>query len=125
MQTEIQSKKKKNKIFLKICLLLLVSLILWFLIFNMKQIRSGRTVKIEELVSQEYQSQDEKIYIYFLNQEKVYQKLQNEETTMTSTKTYALKDGMIQIEDDQRLILLTDGKKLYDLKNRKVLYLNN
>lgn len=73
MQTEIQSKKKKNKIFLKICLLLLVSLILWFLIFNMKQIRSGRTVKIEELVSQEYQSQDEKIYIYFLNQEKVYQ----------------------------------------------------
>lgn len=44
---------------------------------------------------------------------------------MTSTKTYALKDGMIQIEDDQRLILLTDGKKLYDLKNRKVLYLNN
>lgn len=125
MQTEIQSKKKKNKIFLKICLLLLVSLILWFLIFNMKQIRSGRTVKIEELVNQEYQSRDEKIYIYFLNQEKVYQKLQNEETTMTSTKTYALKDGMIQIEDDQRLILLTDGKKLYDLKNRKVLYLNN
>lgn len=125
MQTEIQSKKKKNKIFLKICLLLLVNLIIWFLIFNMKQIRSGRTVKIEELVNQEYQSQDEKIYIYFLNQEKVYQKLQNEETTITSTKIYILKDGMIQIEDDPCLILLTEGKKLYDLKNRKILYLNN
>jgi len=129
MKSEIQSSKKSNKIFLKILLLVLILFVLWFFVFNAMQIRKGRIIKTNDLISQEYQSTDETVYLYFLNEERIYLKTKIDEITNTFTYSYFINDGMISIanenEEIQKYIVLNNGNKIFDLTNKKTLYVLN
>ncbi len=128
MKEVIESSKKGKKIFLRILIILLILIIVWFFVYNGKQIRNGRRVKAEDLISQEYQSKDESVYLYFLNNETIYFKLKNEEEIVNAlTFKFIINDGLITAENDenQKYVILSKGQKIFDLSSKKTLYILN
>ncbi len=128
MKEVIEKSKKGKKIFLRILIILLILVIAWFFVYNGKQIRNGRRVKAEDLISQEYQSKDESVYLYFLNNETIYFKLKNEEEIVNAlTFKFIINDGLITAENDenQKYVILSKGQKIFDLSSKKTLYILN
>ncbi len=126
MKEVIESSKKGKKIFLRILIILLILIIVWFFVYNGKQIRNGRRVKAEDLISQEYQSKDESVYLYFLNNETIYFKFKNEEEIVNAiTFDFTINDGMIITEENYNFMVLSKGQKIFDLSSKKTLYILN
>lgn len=116
--------KKSKKIMILILITFLILLLIGLVYFNIKQINTGRKIKVAELINQEYQSTDENYYINFISEEKLYIKLTLDDEKISETKEYRLEDGMIKTSDEEKMILINHNK-VFCCKYNKMLFLLN
>lgn len=121
----------KNK-FLRIIILIFIGLFVWFCSYNIKQIQSGRDVKIEEVLNNSYRSSDNNLYLEFINENLLFYKYINEKeenSIQAVTSNYIFDDGLLVVDsydkeiENFNIVFLSDDR-LYFVELHYILYLD-
>ena len=118
------SKRLSN--FAKIIILLLIALFIGCIVFNIKAIKEGALLTHEEIVTNNYVSNNGNHELLIKNKDTL--RFENTKDNTTEVYTYVYSEGVISIElseDEKYQLIFLNSNRLYFLNKNMILYLTD